>query len=329
MVSFSSLLTVLLAATVDLAFAQTTGCGRSPPTSGTKSIGNRQYILQVPNNYNPNTRYKLIFGFHWLSGSMTNVAPGYYGLRSLAGETAIFVAPNGLNAGWANSGDADIAFVDQILSQVESQLCVDTSQRFAAGFSYGGGMSYALSCARSNIFRAVAIYGGAQLSGCSGGNSPVPYLGIHGVTDNVLPIASGRQLRDRYLGLNGCASRNAPEPPGGSSQFIKTEYSCRAGYPVTWIAHGGGHVGDASQNGVNYFATETWAFFQRLPSTGGGTNPPPSTTTTGPQPTNTSPPPGNCAPRWGQCGGQGWTGATCCEAGSTCTVSNQWYSQCI
>nr|AWM99287.1 glycoside hydrolase family 5 [Rhizophlyctis rosea] len=38
---------------------------------------------------------------------------------------------------------------------------------------------------------------------------------------------------------------------------------------------------------------------------------------------------GSCAPKYGQCGGQGWAGATCCASGSTCKVSNQWYSQCL
>ncbi|KAL5348147.1 hypothetical protein ACLOAV_006627 [Pseudogymnoascus australis] len=35
------------------------------------------------------------------------------------------------------------------------------------------------------------------------------------------------------------------------------------------------------------------------------------------------------APKYGQCGGNGWTGATVCVAGSTCKVSNEWYSQCL
>ncbi|KAG5942044.1 hypothetical protein E4U60_007521 [Claviceps pazoutovae] len=30
-----------------------------------------------------------------------------------------------------------------------------------------------------------------------------------------------------------------------------------------------------------------------------------------------------------RCGGQGWTGSTTCVAGFTCTVSNDWYSQCL
>ncbi|KAF5374669.1 hypothetical protein D9615_008983 [Tricholomella constricta] len=32
---------------------------------------------------------------------------------------------------------------------------------------------------------------------------------------------------------------------------------------------------------------------------------------------------------WSQCGGIGWTGATTCVSGNTCTYVNDWYSQCI
>ncbi|CAE6421303.1 unnamed protein product [Rhizoctonia solani] len=35
------------------------------------------------------------------------------------------------------------------------------------------------------------------------------------------------------------------------------------------------------------------------------------------------------APLYGQCGGIGWSGATTCVAGSTCTKLNDFYSQCI
>ncbi|KAL6821539.1 glycoside hydrolase family 62 protein [Trichoderma camerunense] len=35
------------------------------------------------------------------------------------------------------------------------------------------------------------------------------------------------------------------------------------------------------------------------------------------------------AAHWAQCGGQGWTGPTTCESPYKCTVSNQWYSQCL
>lgn len=31
---------------------------------------------------------------------------------------------------------------------------------------------------------------------------------------------------------------------------------------------------------------------------------------------------------WGQCGGNGWSGATSCISGYTCTYVNDWYRQC-
>jgi hypothetical protein len=54
---------------------------------------------------------------------------------------------------------------------------------------------------------------------------------------------------------------------------------------------------------------------------GGTTNPPPTTT-------NVPPPSGSAVAKWGQCGGTGYTGSTTCVSGSTCTVVNEWYSQC-
>ncbi|KAJ7119300.1 lipolytic enzyme [Mycena crocata] len=35
------------------------------------------------------------------------------------------------------------------------------------------------------------------------------------------------------------------------------------------------------------------------------------------------------SPIWGQCGGMGWTGPTTCVAGTVCTFSNSFYSQCL
>jgi len=330
----------LLAVALQGALAATPGCGRSPPASGTKNIGSRQYILQLPNNYDPTREYKLIFGFHWLGSNMNSVAPGYYGLRDLAQNSAIFVAPNGIDNGWANTNNRDTQLVDQIMTELSNTLCFDERQVFATGFSYGGGMSFNLACSRPNVFRSVAVIGGAQLSGCTGGETRIPYLGIHGVVDSVLNVSQGRQLRDRFLRVNGCASKNAPEPPRGpDSNFIKTEYSCAPGFPVWWIAHGGDHV--AQPSGTNWMARETWDFWTRAinegaptpsPTTTGGSGPtstPISTTTTQPIPTQTPPGQDICSEKWGQCGGMGWNGPTCCVSGSTCTKGNDYYYQCL
>jgi poly(3-hydroxybutyrate) depolymerase len=157
MISAFTLALGLLAA-VPAVSAQTTspGCGKAAPASGTKSMTvngkQRQYILQLPNNYVSSKAHRVVIGYHWLDGSMNNVAEGgFYGLRSLAGDSTIFVAPNGLNAGWANNGGEDITFTDQIVAMLKNDLCVNGDEFFATGWSYGGSMSHSVACSRPGM----------------------------------------------------------------------------------------------------------------------------------------------------------------------------------
>ncbi len=274
-------------ATGTVTAAASPGCGKAPTlTSGNHTIQssgqNRTYILRMPANYDMNHQYRLVFGFHWWGGTANDVDSGgsdgynwsYYGLRRLAdsaGNGTIFVAPQGIDNGWANSGGRDLTFVDDMLRQLQAGLCVDTTQVFAGGFSYGGGMSYALACARATVFRAVAVYSGAQLSGCSGGTQPIAYLGIHGIGDTVLNISQGRALRDTFVRNNGCTPQNPPEPAPGSRTHIVTAYSgCRNGYPVVWAAFDGGHTPGPIDGGGDGWRTwtsgEVWRFFTQFQS---------------------------------------------------------------
>jgi hypothetical protein len=52
--------------------------------------------------------------------------------------------------------------------------------RRCAGSTSHLGMCYAIACARAKVLRAVAIYEGAQLSGCEGGNDPIAYWQMAG-----------------------------------------------------------------------------------------------------------------------------------------------------
>jgi poly(3-hydroxybutyrate) depolymerase len=281
------------------AAAATAGCGKAPTlSSGTHTISssgqNRSYILRVPADYDNNRPYRLVFGFHWVGGTMNDVDSGgtdgynwsYYGLRRLAdsaGNGTIFVAPQGINNGWANTNGQDVIFVDDMVRQLESGLCVDTTQLFSSGFSYGGAMTYALACARPTVFRAVAVYSGANLSGCSGGTQPVAYMGLHGIRDNVLPIASGRSLRDTFVRNNGCTAQNPPEPAYGSLTHIITAYSgCKSGYPVVWAAFdGAGHDpgpidGSTGDGWHTWTSGEVWKFFTQFDSSTPPTSGPPT-----------------------------------------------------
>ncbi|MDQ0935682.1 poly(3-hydroxybutyrate) depolymerase [Streptomyces turgidiscabies] len=265
--------------------AGTAGCGRAPTlTNGTHTIQSggktRSFILSIPQNYDNTRQHRLIFGLHWLGGTAEQVAGGgsdgdvyaHYGLRRLANNSTIFVAPQGLNNGWGNSGGEDVTFVDDMIRRIDNDLCVDTTQRFALGFSYGGAMSYALACARPNVFRAVAaIAAPGAISGCSGGTQPFAYMGIHGVSDN---IGAGRGLRDTFVRNNGCTPQNPREPAQGSRTHITTTYSgCREGYPVVWAAFDGGHqqgpvdgCAGCESGARSWVKEEVWRFF-----TGAGT----------------------------------------------------------
>lgn len=271
--------------------AGTAGCGRAPTlTNGTHTIQsggkNRSFILSIPENYDNTRQHRLVFGFHWLGGTAGQVAGGgsdgdvyaHYGLRRLANNSAIFVAPQGLNNGWGNSGGEDVTFVDDMIRRIENDLCVDTAQRFALGFSYGGAMSYALACARPDVFRAVAaIAAPGGISGCSGGTQPFAYMGIHGINDN---IGAGRGMRDRFVRNNGCTPQNPPEPAPGSRTHITTAYSgCREGYPVVWAAFDGGHqqgpvdgCAGCESGARSWVKEEVWSFFT-------GADPTPTPTT--------------------------------------------------
>jgi poly(3-hydroxybutyrate) depolymerase len=298
------------------AAAATAGCGRAPAlANGTHTIvsggRNRTYILRLPAGYDRNRPYKLIFAFHWLNGTANDVATGgaagsvwaYYGQQQLSDNSAILVAPQGIDNGWANTGGRDLTLVDDLTALIQGGLCVDTSQQFALGWSYGGAMSYALACARPAVFRAVAVLSGANLSGCAPGNQPVAYLGIHGTHDSVLGISLGRSVRDTFVRNNGCTAQNPPEPPRGSLTHIGTDYAgCRAGYPVRWVAFDGDHTpepvdGSTSTSGARtWTGREIWKFFSQLPSTTPG-SPSASASASSPGP-GPSTPTGACTATW-------------------------------
>ena len=257
--------------------AMSEGCGTERTLmNGQRTIGSRQYILRVPDDYDNTHPYRLIMAYHWRDGNASQVANGgeggstedpYYGLWDLAEGSTIFVAPQGLNNGWSNSNGDDVDLTDAILAEIQGDLCIDTSRIFATGFSFGGGMSYALACARADVFRGVAVYSGSQLSGCDGGTTPIAYFAAHGANDDVLNISQGRGLRDHYVDVNGCTAQNPPEPGVNSGTHTCTSYDgCSEGHPVRWCAHGGGHNPTEKDSGQSksWVPGEAWTFISQF-----------------------------------------------------------------
>ncbi|KAI8944976.1 family 10 glycosyl hydrolase [Xylaria longipes] len=106
----------------------------------------------------------------------------------------------------------------------------------------------------------------------------------------------------------------------------------------SWIPNTFPGQGDALLYDANLNKKPAWTAVSSVlaaAATGGsGTTTTTTTTTTLVTSTTTSSTAGptttSCvAQKWGQCGGKGWTGCTVCAAGSTCTVGNDYYSQCL
>lgn len=262
-----------------------------------QSGGERGFAMRLPDNYDPNKPYPLFFGFHWNGGTSNDVDSGgtngynmsHYGLQKLSENGAFFVAPQGIGNGWANTNGRDLTFVDDMIELITENYCIDTTQLFANGFSYGGGMSYALACARADVFRGVAIYNGGVLSGCEGGNDPIAFWQMAGLTDGILSVGAGVPMRDRFVTNNGCTAQDPPQPPPpppylSDGGHICTDYAgCSDEHPLRWCVHQSGHgnaVVDGTGDLYNTCATppqscsdscpctwvpeDVWSFFNSL-----------------------------------------------------------------
>ncbi|KAK4225842.1 putative feruloyl esterase C [Podospora fimiseda] len=285
--SLFSILLLSLFSSVALSLKPSTGCGKAPklvtasstttPLRITANNKNREFFVRLPPNYDASHPYRLILTLHALGGQASQVVSGtggyvpYYGLATLANDTtnAIFVAPNGLNNGWQNTGGEDVTFIRQVISTVEADLCVDQDLRFSTGFSYGAAMSYSLACSLGKEIRAVAaLSGNPQISGCAAGSEPVAYYGQHGISDTVLPISGGRQMRDRFLKNNGCSgTQESPAPTAGSGKRVKTVYGgCQPDKPVVFVTFDGPHTPTPKDPGAaeTWSPAETWEFFKQF-----------------------------------------------------------------
>lgn len=247
------------------------GCGSTPPPeSGSYAIdvngAEREYVLSLPNGYDSNHAYPLIFGWHPLGSSAgiiaggSGVTGGYYGLRDRANDTVIFVAGQGLpvsgsSRGWSNV-NGDIAFLEAMLERFHSELCIDESRIMSVGFDYGAIMTDLIACQLGQTFRAVASIAGtlgASYSICV--DEPVAAISIHGTEDTSIPISSGEAFRDYLLGTNHCGGTSTPVTPSPCVAYD----GCDAGYPVTWCER----VGDG-HNIPDFASQAIWDFFSQF-----------------------------------------------------------------
>jgi poly(3-hydroxybutyrate) depolymerase len=239
-----------------------TGCGSAAKfATGLQSITSdgtqRDYWVEMPANYDSNKAYPVVIGLHWRGGSAADVYgwSGFFGLKDQYGGNAIFIAPQGLDAGWANPSDRDIRFMRAMLSQVQQGACTDTKRVFATGFSFGGMMSNAIGCGMGDVVRAIVPMSGSLWSGCASSTYKVAALFIHSQDDNTVPYTAGEAARDEFLKRNSCSAITVPVGSNGCVEY----QGCDADKPVVWCGPAtGGHWYQG------FSAKESKTFFDRF-----------------------------------------------------------------
>jgi predicted esterase len=250
------------------------------PTSTRLKIKDREYIIDIPADYDATHPYRLIFSWHQAYGSDTGNAIGqypanngpnfdaknyaYFGLQreaTAAKQPAIFVAPQGIGS-FPWDYDRDVVVFDDLLALVDANLCIDDSRVFTTGFSFGAMMSYALSVGRASKLRGAVTMAAANYSFTqpTNSNTPIAYMGTTGMSDGTCPWVRPGSTTDggKYCVLqhakdNGCTiPADIQTATVGSKKNICYDFEgCKAGYPVKVCTFDGNHTPSAVADGTN------------------------------------------------------------------------------
>ncbi|MSU89447.1 polyhydroxybutyrate depolymerase [Rhodobacteraceae bacterium 2CG4] len=142
----------------------------------------------------------VVLFFHGYRGTAAAaVRPGGLAEGPLA-EGLAFVAPQGLGGSWAfggapRDGRDEMAFLDEVLADLDARFDLPMDRIMVTGFSIGGTMAWEAACYRGAAFAGFAPIAGAywrpQPDSCP---SPPPVLlHIHGTADRTVPM-QGRPI---------------------------------------------------------------------------------------------------------------------------------------
>jgi polyhydroxybutyrate depolymerase len=280
------------------------GCGKPAPTPAGSSVIEtifsgglrRAYLLHVPSGYQAASREAVVFNFH--GHSSTAIEQERRSSMSLLADQQGFIAvyPQGVvgpdgRSGWATGIRGrprvnDVLFVSDLLTHLQSVLCIDPLRIYATGFSNGGGMTNVLACTLAGRLAAFAPVSGSYPASPGGCHPvrPVSLLEFHGTADRIVPYNGSmrRQLPPILAWLQGWATRDGCTR--GPTVFYKhvnvtgLEWTdCRGNATVVhYRIQGQGHIwpfvtfnepGGTTGTSVQALSASAliWSFFQQHP----------------------------------------------------------------
>ncbi len=263
------------------------GCDKPAAiTNGKKTITSggmqREYVIDIPANYDPATPYRLLYVGHGIPGMASDVPAGgwwaWKAVATAANVPAIWIAPGavtGVRGAWSTADNRDHVLFDDITAAVKDGLCVDTTRIFAMGMSGGGMLTNSLTSDRQNKIRAGVAMAPTNFNIWIPNpplKDPVAWMQTTGMSDTTCAwVANEAQKRGaKFVALdkaanNGCTP--AEIPTWKSGPHVCYDFAgCRSGYPTKICTFNGPHTHVAMDPGsnVNWIAKEGWDFLMQF-----------------------------------------------------------------
>ena len=259
----------------------------------------REYLLYVPQHYNPLKPTPLVISMHSLA-TWPSQQKNMSHWNQLADEHGfIVVYPSGSDVPrrWRVSEDIgltmDVRFISDLIDRLSTAYNIDPARIYANGLSNGGAMAFVLSCTLSDRVAAVGMVAAALTlpsSWCTDAR-PVPMIAFHGTADPIIPYNGGpigdpfnptktifpdvQEWTADWARRNQCAT-NLGESRIASDVF-RIEYTDCAddAAVVLYKIKGGGHTWPGGKPLLEWYVgptstgidatNEMWSFFREHP----------------------------------------------------------------
>ena len=164
----------------------------------------------------------------------------------------------GNGTGWEATGkeNADTKFIKELVNEIKtiynsnSNISVDPTKFYLCGFSMGGMMTYACAKVLNGTFAAYGSCSGYPLNEFHmnlATENPIPFIHLHGNSDQILGIKHLNTIIENLLFRNGCGLSNqvsnkdwaTTRENGEEHKFKRYDFTGVKGVPVTTVTFDG------------------------------------------------------------------------------------------
>ncbi len=155
----------------------------------------RSFYTKVPQNYNNDLEYSLMFYLH--AAGETAVDVMNKGFTEKAHKVNfIIVYPTGLSGNWklyndTDKGNSDVNFITTLIDTLSAEYNIDKKRVYSSGRSLGGFMSFQLAYEIPDKIAAISVISGSMFpEDIHKKQKPISVQHIHALDDNMIPYIS-------------------------------------------------------------------------------------------------------------------------------------------